>query len=321
MRVTGAKRRRHEDGALFLPNRLRGMLDTLEFTLTPAQAALLPDERDIAFYEANGYWVSPAGVVSDAAIDLALRGAERLWRGEVDTPLPVAGGCSRSTIVDATTPRNDEFVSLQLAEFAEFVRQPLIGAIAARLTRSDCIRLLDDQLVWKPSLPNRPDATVTGWHADAAYWSTCSSARLTTAWIPLHDVAPDNGPLLVLPGSHRWTGLQDLRHFNVTDLATVPARFRSAGRDVEPVAMTLRRGQVSFHHAWTVHAARPNTAGRPRVSMAIHLQAGDNRYRPFTTADGREIHIFDERLCRRTPAGDPDFTDPAVFPVLWEGAR
>lgn len=297
------------------------MQDTLEHTLTPTQRALLPDERDIAFYEANGYWISPPGIVPESAIAQALRGSERLWRGEVDRPLPVTEGCSRSTVIDERTPRNDEFVSLQLAEFADFVRQPLLGAIAARLTRSDCIRLLDDQLVWKPSLPQRPDATVTGWHADGAYWSTCSSQRLTTAWVPLHDVTEDNGPLVVLPGSHRWTNLQDLRHFNDTDLRTLLERFRAAGRDVEPVAMTLRRGQVSFHHAWTVHAARPNTAGRPRLAMAIHLQPGDNRYRPFTTADGREIHIFDERLCRRTPAGEPDFTDPEVFPVLWQEPR
>jgi hypothetical protein len=27
--------------------------------------------------------------------------------------------------------------------------------------------------------------------------------------------------------------------------------------------------------------------------------------------------MFDERLCRRLPNGDPDFADPSVMPVIW----
>jgi hypothetical protein len=27
--------------------------------------------------------------------------------------------------------------------------------------------------------------------------------------------------------------------------------------------------------------------------------------------------MFDEKLCRKLPNGDPDFSDPAVFPTAW----
>ena len=83
--------------------------------------------------------------------------------------------------------------------------------------------------------------------------------------------------------------------------------------------MTLKKGQVSFHHGWTIHASYPNTSGLPRLSYAVHLQDGDNHYRPYQTPQGREIHIFDEQLCRKLANGDPDFSDPAVFPTLWSG--
>lgn len=60
-----------------------------------------------------------------------------------------------------------------------------------------------------------------------------------------------------------------------------------------------------------------NSSGLPRLSYAVHLQDGPNHYRPFRTAQGREIHLFDEKLCRTLPDGDPDFSDPAVFPTVW----
>jgi ectoine hydroxylase-related dioxygenase (phytanoyl-CoA dioxygenase family) len=81
--------------------------------------------------------------------------------------------------------------------------------------------------------------------------------------------------------------------------------------------MTLKKGQVSFHHGWTIHASYPNTSGQPRLSYAVHFQDGENHYRPYRNAQGREIHIFDEKLCRKLPNGDPDFSDPAVFPTAW----
>ncbi len=290
------------------------------FALTPEQRALLPTDEDVASYEALGYYVSKPGVIPEQVLDLARRGSERLYAGDVDRPLPIASGYSRSVRIDEVTPRNDEFVSLQIDELAAFVRHPLIGAIAARLARAESIRLLDDQLVWKPSRPGAAASTVTGWHSDGAYWSTCSSTRLLTAWVPLHDIAPDGAPLVVMARSHRWNGVRHLRQFNVPDLDALQAKLRAEGHDVEVVPLALRSGQVSFHHMWTVHGSLPNTSGGPRLSYAIHLQDGGNAYRPYRTPEGREIHIFDESLCRRTAAGDPDFTDPAVFPELWRSA-
>jgi len=79
----------------------------------------------------------------------------------------------------------------------------------------------------------------------------------------------------------------------------------------------MKKWQLSFHHAWTVHAGFPNTSGKPRLSLAVHLQDGDNHYRPFRNAQGKDIHMFDEQLCRKLPTGDRDFSDPAVFPEIW----
>jgi len=286
-------------------------------SLTPEQRALLPDDSDVAFYEANGYYISKEGVLPESLIDSACEGTERFYRGETDGTLPFDTGFSNWKPGDGDGQRNNEFVSLQKSELKALAVHPLLGAIAAKLTRSSAIRVLDDQLIYKPSNVENASSTVTGWHADRAYWATCSSDKMISVWIPLHSVDITRSPLVVMAGSHRWSGLQDVRFFNQQNLSEMEEKFRAHGREVRIVPMTLRKGQVSFHHGWTIHASYPNTSGQPRLSYAVHLQDGDNHYRPYRNAQGREIHIVDEKLCRKLPNGDPDFGDPDVFPTVW----
>jgi ectoine hydroxylase-related dioxygenase (phytanoyl-CoA dioxygenase family) len=287
-------------------------------SLTPEQRALLPDESDVAFYEANGYYISKEGVLPEALIDSACEGTQRFYRGERDGTLPFDTGFCDWKPGDGDGPRNNEFVSLQKSELKALAVYPLLGAIAAKLTRSSAIRVLDDQLFYKPSDSQNASSTVSGWHADQAYWSTCSSDKMISVWIPFHSVDITRSPLIVMAGSHRWPGLPDVRlSFNQQNLSEMEERFRAHGREVRIVPMTLRKGQVSFHHGWTVHASYPNTSGQPRLAYVVHLQDGDNHYRPYRNAEGREIHIVDEKLCRKLPNGDPDFSDPDVFPTVW----
>ncbi len=287
------------------------------FRLTADQIALLPDDADVAFYEENGYYISKEGVLPDEMIDAANEGSHRFYEGERDGVLPFDTGFSNWKKGDGDGQRNNEFLSLQKKELLAVATYPLLGAIAAKLTRSTIIRVMDDQLIYKPSKAGDASSTVTGWHADRAYWGTCSSDKMITAWIPLHSVEVTRSPLIVMSGSHLWQGLQDVRFFNQQNLAELEEKFREQGKEVKIVPMTLKKGQMSFHHGWTVHASYPNTSGQPRLSYAVHFQDGDNHYRPYVNAQGREIHIFDEKICRKLPNGDPDFSDPAVFPTVW----
>lgn len=289
----------------------------IPLTLTPEQCALLPDDSDVAFYEENGYYISREGILPEALIDSAREGAQRFYEGERDAILPFDTGFSNWKSGDGDGQRNNEFVSLQKNELKALAVYPLLGAIAAKLTRSAAIRVLDDQLISKPSNTQNAASTVTGWHADRAYWATCSSDKMITVWIPFHSVGITRSPLVVMAGSHRWQGLQDVRFFNHQSLSELEEKFRAQGREVRIVPMTLKKGQVSFHHGWTVHASYPNTSGEPRLSYAVHLQDGDNHYRLCRNAQGSEIHIFDEKLCRKLPNGEPDFSDPEVFPTVW----
>lgn len=305
-----------------------GSMQTKPSKIPPAIWELLPSEADVAFYEEHGWYVSPK-VLSEESVDAAVLAAECFYQGERDWPMPVSSGYRNWTPqAGLHGTRNNEFVTLQSHRLREFALQPIIGAIAARLTRSSQIRLFDDQLVYKPPLEpqpgqsqpgqSQPVPSSVGWHADRAYWATCSSHNLLTAWIPLHDCIEAQGPLVVLDGSHKWLGLEDKRCFNNLDLDGLEAEFHNSGRDVVKIPMVLQKGQMSFHHCWAIHGSYPNRSQQPRLAMALHLQDQANRYQAFWNAAGEEIHIFDERLCRKQPNGDPDFSDPEIFPVLWE---
>jgi ectoine hydroxylase-related dioxygenase (phytanoyl-CoA dioxygenase family) len=290
-------------------------MKTLIPSLSDKQIALLPTEADVAFYEAHGWYISPP-VLPEDIIDLALLGSDRFYRGERDGHLPMTQGYSNWTPEEGDTIRNNEFVSWQNRELRELALQPIIGAIAAKLARTTQIRLLDDQLVYKPQ--DITHETTVGWHSDRAYWGTCTSDKLLTAWIPFHDCDENRGPLVVIDGSHKWPGLNHLRSFNEKNLAILEDRLQAEGKTVIKVPMVLKKGQISFHNCWTIHGSYPNRCKERRLALAVHLQDRDNCYRPFKNAKGQEIHIIDEQLCRTLPNGYPDFSDPTAFPALWQ---
>lgn len=282
--------------------------------LTRELEDLLPTEDDVASYEEHGYYVS-GRVLDDELLDAALRGAERHWAGERDWVLPVSGGFADWRPGDGGV-RNSEYTALQNREIRALVQAPVIGAIAARLSRSPRIRLWDDQLVGKPpaSGGQRP---VVGWHTDRSYWLTCTSESMLTAWIPFQHTPAELGPVIYIDGSHRWPDTDDMRGFNAAGLDAVEQRFTSSTGESLRRVMALERGQVAFHHSRTVHGSGPNVGDRIRISLALHLQDDANRYRPRVNADGVPWHMVNDDLARRQPDGSPDYTDPAVFPVLW----
>lgn len=290
-------------------------MNTVWPSLTSEQLALLPTEADVAFYETHGWYIS-APIISEEIIDQAIAGSERFYNGERDTYLSVREGFSDWKLGDAGALRNNEYVSLQNRELRQLALQPMIGAIAAKLAQTDQIRMLDDQLVYKSQ--DQGMTSSVGWHTDRAYWSNCTSDKLLTAWIPFHDCDETRGPLVVMDGSNQWQGLDHLRNFNQTNLADFETQLAQEGKTIVKVPMALKKGQVSFHNCWTIHGSYPNRSPERRLALAVHLQDHENRYRSFKNEKGQDIHIFVEKLCRKLPNGEPDFSDPDIFPGLWQ---
>jgi ectoine hydroxylase-related dioxygenase (phytanoyl-CoA dioxygenase family) len=278
---------------------------------------MLPTDDDVAFYREHGWYITPK-VLSLEAIDRAAEGAERHWAGDRDWPLSISEGFKDWRPGDPDTIRVGEIIALQNRDIRALVEQPIIGAIAARLTGADEIRLWESELIQKP--PQIRDAkAAVGWHTDRAYWMTCTSVDMLTAWIPFHDCPKEMGPLMVADGSHRWPELEHdrLREFRNTDLEGMEELLLRDHPGAPKVSMALEKGQLSFHNSLTLHASDFNLSDRPRLSLALHLQDGDNRYREHRNEKGELWRVVADRLCRAGPDGHPDYTDPKVCPVLW----
>ncbi|MEQ8966780.1 MAG: phytanoyl-CoA dioxygenase family protein [Azospirillaceae bacterium] len=274
------------------------------------------DDAAVAFFAEHGWWAAPP-ILPHAMIDDAMAALGPFYAGVRERRLPPLAYMTDWVPGDGEDAlRLNGYASLQSAAIDAIVRHPAIGRTAARLLGAESVRLFHDRLIHKPAGLDGPKTTV-GWHVDRAYWQTCTTTKLLTAWIPLTDCPDELGPLMVLDRSNHWAGNDWMRTAEETDLADLERRIDSQGAPLEPVRLALAKGAVSFHHCLTVHGSAPNTADRARTALAVHIQAAENRWRPYTLETGRAAMHLNDVVCRRDADGHPDYTDPAVFPVLW----
>ena len=272
-------------------------------------------EDEIAYFEANGFFVTKEPVLSREVIDDALFGVERYYQGERDFTLPVSGGYLDWRPEHGGLLRINDYVSLQNVELRELRNQRSMARMAAALLRIDGVRLFHDQLITKQD--SADDATVVGWHTDQSYWHTCTSEKLITAWIPLTQPTPNSGGICVIRGSHKWSGTGDLTTFREQDLHALESRLRQGREDFEIVHLDVPLGHASFHHARAVHGSFSNSSGAPRTALTIHFQDSQNRYRPYlANGPNAKMHVNDV-LCLTNDEGHPDYTDPEICPLLW----
>ena len=274
---------------------------------------------EAAFYQEHG-WVTTESVLDDSLIDAALAGLEQHWAGHRDRVLPGARKQFGDWMPgDGDGTRNNEYLSLQNKKVSELAWSPIVGAIAASAAGSPGIRLFDDQIVYKPG---GQKTAVVGWHVDGDYWGTCSSRNMLTAWIPLRDCPEEMGPLVILDGSHKWSHLVDrsIMSFHSPNMDALKTHVESLGFEFKPVTIKLKKGQFSLHHCRAIHGSYPNQSDRPRIALAVHMQDEANEYCAATRPDGRPVQLYNDVICAKDAAGNPDYCDPSIFPAMWTPA-
>ncbi len=114
-------------------------------------------------------------------------------------------------------------------------------------------------------------ATAVKWHQDFPF-TPHSNDDLVTALLMLDDVTEANGPLQVVPGSHRGE-IYDLWH----DGAFVGAVDEAVARDCSDTALscTGRAGSVCLMHTRLLHGSAANRSAHPRTLFIVVYAADD----------------------------------------------
>jgi Phytanoyl-CoA dioxygenase (PhyH) len=296
------------------------------FLLTEQEQALLPGDDDLTGYAEHGWYLSQK-LFTDAEIDAIAAETERFYAGQLDRSLPVRPpNLSYWTVADGPVQRHNDYVHYESDVMRRILRKPLLGAVAARLAGAAEIRVFQSTLIYKPARPDEPTNHVP-WHMDRHYWQTCTSERMLTAFIPLHDCDVQLGTITMVDGSHRWDevpGDDSTRHFAQRDRdeldVLLAANARYNGSEVRPIPMVIPKGHMSFHHCKIYHGSGPNLADRPRQAISLHLQDGENQWRPYHRPNGDPVIYNHDVLVRRTAAGAPDYADPDFCPVIWKSS-
>jgi ectoine hydroxylase-related dioxygenase (phytanoyl-CoA dioxygenase family) len=284
----------------------------------------LPTDEEVEAYARNG-WYLTRKLFTDDEVDELVAASERFYGGERSRTLPVRP--SRLAYwrpEDGPVQRHNDYVHYESNALRRILSKPVIGAVAARLARTDEIRIFQSTLILKPPRPQEP-SNIVPWHFDKHYWQSSTSQDMLTAFIPLHDCGEEMGTITMVDGSHRWReiGADDTttRHFAERDNADLERMLADNaafnGVEVHKTPMVIPKGHMSFHHCRTYHGSGANRSDRPRRAISLHLQDGANAYREFPLSTGEIVAYNHDVLVRRTADGRPDYADPEFCPVLW----
>lgn len=145
------------------------------------------------------------------------------------------------------------------------------------------------------------------WHSDWAFYPHTNDAGLALG-IYLDDVTEKNGPMMVIPGTHK-SGVIDHHsqgHFcGAIDPVKTPLDFNKA------VPLMGPAGSMTLHHVRAVHGSALNHSDKPRRLLLQGYFAADawpiRGFRP-----GQSLEEFDALIVRGEPTLEPRLEDVPV---------
>jgi len=135
------------------------------------------------------------------------------------------------------------------------------------------------------------------YHQDATYMGLEPQTSLT-AWIALTESTRENGCVRVIRGSHRLDIQQHIDTFGVDNILTRGQQIEDVDED-SALDIELEPGQMSLHHARTIHGSGPNKTSDRRIGIALQS---------FAHPSTRQVHGQDYALLVRGSDEHGNFT-------------
>ncbi|QGG97160.1 ectoine hydroxylase [Actinomarinicola tropica] len=258
---------------------------------TDTPGPLTPEQ--LASFERDGFVVLD-GAFSDGEMDACMRELEAFGRDPARRARP-------ETIVE---PESDSVRSVFAVHrdsevFSDLATDPRIADVARQILGSDAY-VHQSRVNLKPAMTGKEFF----WHSDFETWHVedgMPRMRAVSASVAMTDNTEFNGPLMLVPGSHKWyvttVGETPERHYETSlrrQEIGVPdeeslRRLVDEGGIVAPKA---QRGAVIFFDCNTMHASGVNLSPYPRSNAFFVFNSVENLVvDPFSGQEPRPEHI------------------------------
>ncbi len=197
-----------------------------------------------------------------------------------------------------------------------FVCEPLIDAIESILGPEiysnpvQHVRIKPPESILPTNDLGKPILGATQWHQDnGVVIEEADQTQMLTVWFSLQDTDLEQGPLKVVPGSHRSGLLTHCLNYRGQGGRPIPEKFFDADG---MIPLPAKRGDVILLNRHTVHGSLSNVSDRIRWSF-------DLRYNPTGQHTGREA--FPGFVVRSKKNPELELKDAGVWTDLWSKTR
>jgi phytanoyl-CoA hydroxylase len=184
--------------------------------------------------------------------------------------------------------------------YAALVRHPKIVAVLQDLWGPD-IRFDTAKL----NMKSAGFGAAVEWHQDWAFYPHTND-DLAAVGVMMDDMELANGPLLIIPGSHKGSVFDhhaEGRFCGAMDPTKREVDYATA------VPLTGKAGSITVHHVRAVHGSAPNTSNKERRLMLFQFRAAD-AWPLLGFPQG--IEAYDALMVAGTPTLSPRLADVPV---------
>jgi phytanoyl-CoA hydroxylase len=210
-------------------------------------------------------------VVPDVLTPAEVQNLRAVTDGFVERARGITGHTEIYDLEDSHSPENPRVRRIKAAHlhdpaYGSLTRHPKILAVLKDLWGPD-IRFDTAKLNMKCAGFGAP----VEWHQDWAFYPHTND-DLAAVGVMFDDMAMENGPLMIIPGSHRGP-IYD-HHANGVFCGAMDPENHDVDYS-KAVALTGKAGSITVHHVRAVHGSAPNLSDHDRRLLLFQFRTAD----------------------------------------------
>jgi ectoine hydroxylase-related dioxygenase (phytanoyl-CoA dioxygenase family) len=113
------------------------------------------------------------------------------------------------------------------------------------------------------------------WHQDLTYWGFSHDDQISV-WLALSNADEISGAMYMLPKSH-LEGKKEHKTIENENNVLFQNQYVQEFDESKKTLCSLKPGEASFHHGWTIHSSMPNKSNDRRIGFNIQYIAAHVR--------------------------------------------